>query len=43
MSDEPVHISQIIAEVISELKIVREKLNEMKTDDVEDMRDGRRL
>lgn len=35
----PVHISEIIAEVIEELEQVRAELNKMKTDDVEDMRD----
>lgn len=39
---EPVHISEIIAEVIEELESVREKLNEMRTDDGEDMRDENR-
>ncbi len=39
-SGEPVHISEIIAEVIEELEQVRTELNKMKTDDVEDMRDG---
>ena len=36
-----VDLGTVVAEVIEELEVVKDKLNEIKTDDGEDMRDER--